>query len=261
MKEWMANFWAEYQGEILYFGKQILLAIIVLLLAWLCVRVLKTLVKKIADKTGHCDIAAEHLICVSCRYVVGFFALLIILDLFGVNTASLLTVLGTAGLAIGLALKGTLSNMAAGIVLLINRPYNPGDFIGSGALTGTVETMGLFTTTLRTSEGAFVSVPNNMLWASAVTNFSRTGARRAEIIVTASYTADADKDIERLIAILSAKEKVLKDPAPQAVISDFDEKNMTLKLSFWVAKADYVPVYCEVKCNINEMLNEAGFNA
>lgn len=261
MKEWICNFWATYQGAILQFGKKILLIIVILVLAWLCVRLLKALVKKIADKVGHCDVAAERLICVSCRYVVGFFAILIILDLFGVNTASLLAVLGTAGLAIGLALKNTLSNMAAGLVLLIIRPYNPGDFISSGVNSGTVETMGLFTTTLRTADGAFISVPNNLLWALAVTNHSRSGARRAEFTVTASYTADVDKDVERLVAILSNYERILKDPAPQVTITDFDDNNVTLKVNFWAAKSDYVLAYCDVKRNLDSMLNAAGFNA
>lgn len=260
MKEWICNFWCQHQGEVIYYGKKVVLALLVLVLAWICIRALAVMIRKIAEKTGKCDIAGERLIRKVCRYGVSFFALLIILDLFGINTASLLTVLGTVGLAVGLALKDTLSNMATGLVLLITRPYNPGDYIENGAVSGTVEKMGLFTSTLNTPDGIFIAVPNNILWATPVKNYSRNDLRRADIVVSVSYSDDIEKGVEVLTALMNSNEHIVKDPAPEVLISELADSSVQLQLRYWSATGDYWTAYWEIKRQLKSTLENAGLS-
>ena len=168
-----AALWAEHQNQIILFGKAVLLAILVILLAWIVTRVIKKVIMNAIKKYPLMDESVGKVSASILRVFIWLIAFLIILDLFGVNTASILTVLGAAGLAIGLAMKDSLSNIAAGLMLLILRPYKVGDYVDSGAASGTIEEMGLFTTTLKTVDGIFVSVPNNAIFGGPVKNYSR----------------------------------------------------------------------------------------
>lgn len=256
----MREFWCTYQAGIINFGKNLLLAVLVLILAWIAVRALVVLVKKIVVLAGKNDVAAELAIRKCCRCGVGFFALLIILDLFGINTASLLTILGAAGLAVGLALKDTLSNLATGMVLLITRPYNPGDYIESGTVGGTVEKMGLFTSTLKTPDGVFISVPNNILWSAPVKNYSRNDVRRADIVVSVSYSDDIEKGVEVLMELMNSNPNIIKTPAPEVLIAELADNSVNLQLRYWSASADYWTAYWEIKRQLKPSLEKAGLS-
>lgn len=259
-QSFLQNFWEANQMEIINAGKQVLIAIAVIVIAIICIKVLTAAIHKIAAKTGIVDEAAERLIRLACRYSVGFFALLIILDLFGVNTNSLLTILGTAGLAIGLALKDTLSNMAAGLILLITRPYNLGDYIQCGAVSGTVKKMGLFTSELTTADGLFVSVPNNALWGAAVTNYNRNDLRRIDIVAGVAYTDNIDKGIEVLMELMNSNPLIVKDPAPEVLVAELADSSVNLQLRFWCSSADYWTAYWGIKAQLKKTIEGAGLN-
>lgn len=259
-QSFFATLWENNQDLILYAGKQLFLAIIIIIAMIVFSKLTSSLIHRIAVHAKWCDDALERILKQISRYAIAFVGLLIVLELFGVNTASLLTLLGAAGLAIGLALKDTLSNMAAGFVLLIMRPYNPGDYIECGGVSGTITKMGLFTSILTTPDGLFISVPNNALWGSPIKNYSRNTVRRVDITVKVSYTDDIEKGVEVLSGLLNNNPLILKDPAPQVLVAELAESSVNLQLRFWAENANYWTAFWEVKNKLKVTLEDAGLN-
>lgn len=169
------EFWNAHQGEIILLGKNLLVTLLVLLLGLIVCRIVKKAITRAAEKIERIDPSVGKIFYSVARVFIWLFALLIILDRFGVNTASIITVLGTAGLAIGLAMKDSLSNVAAGLMLLILRPFRSGDQVDCSTVSGTIKEIGLFTTELCTEDGVFVIVPNKLIIAAPIKNRSRNG--------------------------------------------------------------------------------------
>ena len=185
--ELLAKFWQSNQSWILAVGKNLFFSLIVILIALVCVRIARRMIVNSPKKLLHIDESIYKICFSAVRLLIWVVAVLIILDIFGFNTASLLTILGAAGLTIGLAMKDSMSNIASGVMLLILRPYKTGDFVACGSTTGTIKEMGLFSTVMETFEGIFVSVPNNAIFGNPITNYSRNPMRRAVITVGISY--------------------------------------------------------------------------
>ncbi len=171
------------------------------------------------------------------RYVVLILVLVMVLGQFGVQTASILAALGAAGLAVGLALQGTLQNIAAGIMLLVLRPFRVGEYIETSAVTGTVVEIGLFATELKTSDGLYRLAPNSTLWNVPITNFSRFPSRRHELTVTVPKGESIADTQEMLMNIVRSDSRVLLDPAPTTFVDSASNDSATVKLRYW-AKSD-----------------------
>ncbi len=258
--ETLCGMWAAYDDLILKFGKSVLLALVTLVIASICVRIAKKLILDPPKKIAAVDESLYKVFFNITRIVIWLLAVLVILDLFGVNTASIVTVLGAAGLTIGLAMKDSLSNVAAGVMLMILRPYKTGDFITSGAVSGTIEEIGLFTTTLKTVDGIFVSVPNSAIFGGPVTNYSRNATRRADIGVRVAYGDDLPAVLKTLQAMLENNEIILKDPAPQVLVAELAESSVQLNLRFWVSNDKYWDAYWMVKEQLKGTIEGGGFN-
>jgi small conductance mechanosensitive channel len=180
------------------------------------------------------------------RYAVLMFVGVMVLGQFGVQTASIIAAIGAAGLAIGLALQGTLQNIAAGIMLLVLRPFRIGEDIEVGAISGLVEEIGLFATRLRTAEGVFLLAPNSTLWNQPVRNFTRNGMRRNDIVVTvadAGAVADAEST---LLAVAGADARVRRKPAPTAFVSELGEDAIKVTLRYWTSASDFIAAKAEL---------------
>ena len=257
-----ANLWNDYNDEIIHFGKIVLLSLLVILLAWIFSRITCRIIKRLSGKVKiDADVASlEHLGTVTARLFIWLFALLIVLDLFGINTASILTVLGAVGLAVALAMKDSMSNVAAGVMLLILRPYKTGDFVECGTVTGTIKTMGLFSTEVMTFEGIFVAVPNSIIFAAPVKNYSRNDMRRAVISVGVSYSDDIEKGTAALLKMLAENELVLNDPISEVSVEDLADNSVNLTVRFWATTANYWKAYWQVKAAIKPTLENAGLN-
>ncbi len=167
------------------------------------------------------------------RYAMLVLVIVMVLGQFGVQTASILAALGAAGLAIGLALQGTLQNIAAGIMLLVLRPFRVGENIETGNVSGTIIDVGLFATELRTADGVYRMAPNSTLWNVPITNYSRLKTRRHEITVTIPGDEDVEATQAKLLQVAQANPHVVKDPAPTTYISDFDAGNTKVTLRYW----------------------------
>ena len=257
-RSFFMDLWENNQELFLRMGKQLILVLIIIVATIIFSKLISSLIHRIAVRAKWCDEAFERILKLISRYAISFISLLLILELFGVNTASLLTLLGAAGLTVALALKDTLSNMAAGFVLLIMRPYNPGDYIECGAVSGSITKMGLFTSTLTTADGLYISVPNNALWGAPIKNYSRNAVRRVDISVNIANNDDIVKGIEALSQLLNGNILILKDPAPQVLIADVAGNAVTLQLRFWAETANYWNAFWDVKNNLRDTLENAG---
>lgn len=256
--DFFRNFWENHQGELIQFGKTIVLVLVVVAAAWIITKVTNKAIKKIVAKFPAVDEALAQVLGNVARVLIWLLAFLIVLDLFGVNTASILTVLGAAGLAIGLAMKDSLSNIAAGLMLLILRPYKLGDYVDCGSVSGTIKEMGLFSTILETVDGLFIAAPNSAVFGSPVKNYSRNPLRRADISVGVAYGDSLAKAIEVLQTLMAQNEKILKEPAQQVLVSDLSDSSVKLTLRYWTKSGDYWEVFWAVKAQLKPAIEAAG---
>lgn len=194
------------------------------------------------------------------RYGILILIGITVLAQFGVQTASIIATLGAAGLAIGLALQGTLQNIAAGIMLLVLRPFRVGEAIAAGGVSGTVQEIGLFATELRTGDGLYVLVPNSQLWNTPVTNYSRNPTRQYDLTLGIGYGDDI-ASAERIFAALAAGDRrVLSDPAPSTFVSAFGESAVAVTLRYWTKGGDWWATQLDLKKAAKAKLNEAGIS-
>lgn len=180
------------------------------------------------------------------RWVIIVFAGIAALERLGVQTTSMVAVLGAAGLAVGLALQGTLSNLAAGVMLLLFRPFKVGDAVESGAISGTVREVSLFHTTLATGDNIQVIAPNALLWTAALRNLSAYPTRKVEVVVPVPLTEDIDAAVESLLSVAASHGAVLKEPAPSVAVAKLGEKVAEVVVSVWCASGNVGPVKADL---------------
>jgi small conductance mechanosensitive channel len=174
------------------------------------------------------------------RYVILALVGVMVLGQFGVQTASIIATVGAIGLAIGLALQGTLQNIAAGIMLLALRPFRIGEDVEIGAIAGTIEEIGFFATRLRTADGIFILAPNSTLWNQPVRNFSRNGIRRTDLTIRIGYDDDIDKAQKTLVDLAASDKRVRKEPAPAALVTELGDDRLSITLRYWASPADFL---------------------
>ncbi|WP_322102918.1 mechanosensitive ion channel family protein [Paraburkholderia sp. J41] len=181
------------------------------------------------------------------------------LSQIGIQTASIVAVLGAAGLAIGLALQGTLQNIAAGIMLLLLRPFKVGDSIdgGGGNVAGIVEEVNLFTTRLTKPDGICEYVPNSALWSNSIRNYSRNPTRRLDLEVEVSVRDDVNRAIDALRTLAAADPRVLQAPAPQVMVARFDDSTAVLNVRVWANIDTYWDMRWELSRKVRQALNDA----
>ena len=185
------------------------------------------------------------------RYAGLILTFVVALGQFGIQTTSIIAVLGAAGLAIGLAWQGTLSNVAAGIMLLLLRPFGVGDWIEANGISGTVQEIGLFSTQIDTFENVYISVPNSSIWSSIIINHSRHKVRRMDIDIGIAYEANLD-EAEKALMALCADKRVHKAPAPQFLVVAYGDSAITVRLRLY---ADYSH-YFQLNWDLNRRLKE-----
>ena len=194
--------------------------------------------------------------------LVYFFVLIVVviavLGVFGVQTASLVAVLGAAGLAVGLALQGTLSNFAAGVMLLFFRPFKLGDFIDAAGTTGTVVEIGVFATTLKSPDNVKIVVPNSQVYGATIKNFNGYDTRRVDMEIGISYNDDIPEAIEIIRGIVSADPRVLAEPESVVAVSNLGDSSVDLVIRPWCAGSDYWALRWDLNQRIKEGLETAG---
>ncbi len=261
MQEYLMIFLTTYSKTILDAGYKILLALVVLIVGKSISKIVRNSVKKLSIHFHTLDATLAPIFSTIAGYFIYSIALLIVLDIFGVNTSSIIALVGAAGLAIGLALKDTLTNIAAGIMLLILRPINVGDFIECGVVTGTIQEIGLFTTILKTPDGIHISSPNGFLWSGNIKNYTRNGQRRMDITVHISNVEVIDPFFKKLNEITQEEKRFLNDPTPEVVVQAKADSSTDIHLRAWTSVTEYWEVYWDTNKKINDWILEMKLTA
>lgn len=193
-------------------------------------------------------------------YLLLTLVIIAVLGLFGVPTAQFVAILGAAGLAVGLALQGTLANFAAGVMLLVFRPFRVGDFVKVGGSSGTVVAIHVFSTTMNTGDNIRIIVPNGTVWGAVIKNYSVNDTRRNDMVVSVSYDDDLGKVIEVIQGVLAADPRVLRDPQPLVAVSEMADSSMNLVVRPWSKRQDSWALRCDLTRKLKEELESAGFS-
>lgn len=221
------------------YGLNVVGAVVILIVGWMAAGWIRKGIFKALGKVPNMDTTLQPFLANIVKWIVLAFVIVAVLNQFGVETTSIIAVLGAAGLAIGLALQGTLSNVASGVMLLLLRPFKMGDFVTAGPVSGTVMEIGLFTTQFKTGDGIYVVAPNSQVWGSTITNFSRNDTRRIDILMGVSYGDDIDLAQKTLMAIMENEPRVKKDPEPMTMVMSLGDSSVNINMRCWVATADY----------------------
>jgi len=188
------------------------------------------------------------------------FVVLAALEQLGINTTSALAVLGAAGLAVGLALQGSLSNFAAGVMLISFRPFKAGDFIEAGGVSGVVEAIRIFSITMRTGDNREVIVPNGQVYGSTIINYSARDTRRIDMVFGIGYDDDIKQARDIMFDVMAGDERILKDPAPVILVSELADSSVNFVVRPWVASGDYWTVRSDLIENIKTAFDAAGIS-
>ncbi len=191
-------------------------------------------------------------------YAVLAVVVIAVLNLFGIETTSLIAIVGAAGLAIGLALQGTLSNFAAGVMLLIFRPFKIGDYVEVGGSAGSVQEIGVFSTTLHTPDNVRVTIPNSAVYGETIKNYSANENRRVDMEMGISYSDDIGKAIEVIRGVLERDPRVLRDPALTVAVSELGDSSVNLVVRPWCRGSDYWDLRFDLTRTLKEELKAAG---
>lgn len=253
------NAWAP---KLMDLGTNLLIALVILVVGWWVSALLGRWVRRMATRSSKIDPTIVPMFYSTVVWTVRIFTLIAVLARFGVQTASLIAVLGAAGLAVGLALQGTLQNIAAGIMLLILRPVRTGEFVGlSTGAEGTVEEVGLFLTRLVQVNGIHITLPNSVVWNATITNYSRNKTRRLDIPVPVRYGDDLELALAKLKEIVAANEFALKDPEPLVKVSEYRENGVIVNVRAWAEASKYWDLRWGLYQQIRSKLEAAGFQA
>ena len=241
-------------------GVNIAIALVLLVVGWFAAKLVKRWVEHYMERSDHMDPIVEHFLSSLLYYALLVVILIIALNLMGVQTASLIAILGAASLAIGLALQGSLTSLAAGVMIILIRPFRIGDYIEVSGHAGTVKSISLFLTELSTYDNIQKMLPNSEVWSSTVTNYSVYPTRMLDLVVGIDYGDPIEAGLDTLRSIASSHEKVLDDPAPNAFVSEIGDSSVDLTLRLWVPAADYWPVRRELTKRIKEEIEGAGLS-
>lgn len=252
---WLVN----NQELLLHYIINLAAAIVILVVGFIASRMISFLVHRVlaAHKVDHT--VSDFLANIS-RYAVIAFALIAALGHVGVQTASIIAVLGAAGLAVGLALQGSLSNLAAGVLLVTFRAFRIGEYVDLGGVAGTVLNIQIFSTTLRTVDGKIVIVPNGKIIANNIINFSREPARRNEFIIGVGYETDIDQVKQIFTDILMAEKRILHDRGIVVRLHQLDASSINFIIRAWSNSGDLQEVYWDVLEKIKKQLDAHNIN-
>jgi small conductance mechanosensitive channel len=239
------------------FGMNVIGAICILILGRIAAGIIKKVILRVFSKTKT-DKAVTSFVANISYFAVLIFAILAALAKFGIQTTSFVAVLGAAGLAIGLALQGTLSNFAAGVMLLILRPFRIGDYIEGAGVAGTVKELDLFTTVLATVDNVKIMVPNAKLFTDVIKNISGYDLRRIDLEFGIGYTSPIDKARDILTSLVKEDSRILSDPPAEIAVSALRDSSVTIVFRPWVKRENYWDVRFDLMHKVKDSFEKNG---
>jgi len=253
------NLWNQVSELLSSFGLSLFIALTILIVGRQVVKIVIKVISSALERSNTEDtvrIFVTNLLNTLLMIVVFIAAI----NQLGIQTTSIIAVLGAAGLAIGLALQGSLSNFAAGILIVIYRPYKVGDYIQADNHLGTVDDIQIFSTVLKTPDNKLVIVPNGSIMNGSIVNFSNQDKRRVDIIASCSYEDDIDKVKSVLADILSQDDRILSEPEPRIAVSELADSSVNLIVRPWVKNSDYINVYYSLLEEIKKRFDKEGIS-
>jgi small conductance mechanosensitive channel len=237
-------------------GARLLVAILIIVAGW----VIGNWLNRRIEGIKRLDSTLTNFLGNFFKYTIVSVSIITVIGLFGIPMASLLAVLGAAGLAIGLALQGTLANIASGVMLLILRPFNVGDYITFGNEGGTVKSLGLFGTELAMADNVYLFAPNSKIWGSEIRNYSRNMYRRQDITVGISYNDDINHAFDIIRDVLNGDERIIQDENYKAevMVDNMGDFAINLIVRFWSKNSDYWSLRWDITKSVKEKLESSG---
>ena len=238
-------------------GLSVVGAIAVLIIGrWLAGMIRRAVVRTL--ERARVDSALVPFLSASAYYVVLTLVVVSVLNLFGIQTTSMIAVVGAAGLAVGLALQGTLSNFAAGAMLLLFRPFRPGDYVEVGGVSGSVAEVGIFTTVLDTPDNVRVTIPNSSVYGQTIKNYSANENRRVDLVMGISYSDDIGRAIDAISRVVRSDKRVLSDPEPQIAVAELGDSSVNIVVRPWCRGTDYWNLRFDLTRELKQQLEAAG---
>ncbi len=256
---WLEEIQANWLPLLVQYGKHIVFALITLAIGWWLIGRIVSSLGHFMDKR-HADPMVTGFLSSLLNALLRVLLLLSVAGMVGIETTSFIALIGAAGLAVGLALQGSLANFAGGVVILFLRPFRAGDYMEAQGRAGTVESIMIFHTILRTADNKVIILPNGSLSNGTITNYSRKPTRRVDINVGIDYTDDIKKARSVLLGLAAADQRVLKDPAAVVYLTSLGDNSVNLSLRMWTNSADYWGVFFELQEQMKEAFDREGLS-
>lgn len=241
----MENLWDQMYGFGAVYGTKIIGALAILVLGRIGVGIFTSIVGRLMKK-GNVDPTLTKFVISISKIALMTFIIISALGALGVQTASFIAIIGAAGLAVGFALQGSLANFASGVMLIIFRPFKTGDYVEAGGTSGSVESVQIFNTTLKTPDNKKVIVPNSQITGDKIVNYSAMERRRIDMVFGIGYDDSIKQAKEILERIISGDERILKDPAPVIAVLELGDSSVNFAVRPWVNTSDYWAVYFDI---------------
>lgn len=235
-------------------------ALAVLVAGWMAAGLVSSAVRRRVNANEHIDNTLGNFTASIIRWVILLMTLVAVLGLFGIQATSLVAVMGAATLAIGMALQGTLSDLAAGFMLILFRPYKLGQYVDIGGTTGTVVDLNLFFTELATPDNVQVILPNGQAWGAIISNYSHHDTRRVDLTFGIDYGDDADKAMQVILDTATADARVLADPEPWVRVTNLGDSSVDVTARLWCAAGDYWDLKFTLTKAVKEAFDTAGIS-
>jgi len=235
-------------------------AIALLAVGWIVAGAISGMVRRRVHANPRLDDTLGNFVASILKWVILIIVLIAVLGLFGIEATSLVAILGAATLAIGLALQGTLSDLAAGFMLILFRPYKLGQYVDIGGTAGTVADLNLFFTELTTPDNVQIIVPNGQAWGAVITNYSHHATRRCDLTFGIDYGDDADKAMKIITDLAEADSRVHSDPAPWVRVTNLGDSSVDLTARLWCHAGDYWDIKFELTKTVKEAFDEKGIS-
>jgi len=247
------------QTYLIPWGINIVLALVIFIVGRIVVNIIASIVRKLLGRAKMDDILIDFISSIL-RTALLLFVIIAALDQLGVDTTSLIALLGAAGLAVGLALQGSLQNFASGVMLIVFRPFKAGDFVEAGGVSGVVEKISIFSTMMRTGDNREIIIPNGSIYGGTITNFSARETRRIDMVFGIGYDDDIKKAHEILRKLSDSDDRILKDPEVTIAVAELADSSVNFVVRPWVKSGDYWAVKFDFTEKVKLTFDEQGIS-
>lgn len=254
-----AGLWTQVQTVGLDFGIKAAVAVVIFVIGRMLARIVSNALHKVMQ-AQEVDKILESFVCNLAYWALMTFVIIAAINQLGVQTTSLIAIMGAAGLAVGLALQGSLANFAAGVLIVMFRPYRVGDFVEAAGVSGVVVQVQILTTVLKTGDNKQIVVPNGQIMGSIITNYSANDTRRVDMVIGVSYEDDIDKVRATIRQLVDADDRILKDPECQIVVAALADSSVNFNVRPWVKTADYWGVMFDLTEAIKKRFDQEGIS-